>query len=413
MNPRSPLSDIVIAGAGIAGASLALALKQALGSAFSVTLADPALAQAQATTSSFRALAIAPDARGFLEGLAIWPALAAQSQPIRSMVITDSRPGALPNPAFLRFEGGMTGPHDVLAHMVLVDELRRHLLEACGTAGVNFEPNRVVSFAEEPFGLTLTFADGHRGGARLLAAADGARSRLRHAARIQTIDSHYGQSAVVATLRHERDHDGQAVQHFLPAGPIALLPLRLDDGSGRRTSLVWTESHAEAQRLAALPPAAFLAALQDRIGFGLGAATLEDVPRVHTLQLMLARSLTAPRFALLGDAARAVHPLAGQGLNLGLRDALALSRRIIERAELGLDPAGRDVLLGYERDRRFDATSMAAATDSLNRLFSNDRRPLRMIRDFGLGLVDRSPAAKRLFVDRATGAARRGRQSGP
>lgn len=398
------MSDVIIVGAGITGATLALALKRAMGGALEVKLADPALAGRKSRLRSFRALAVAPDGRASLERLGVWSAIAAHAQPIIAMAITDSRPAALPNPVFLTFESSKAATCDEpLAHMILADVLQDKLLDDCANAGVRFEAMQAVGFVAERHGLSLTFSDGRRETSRLLAAADGARSRLRHAARIQTLGRSYRQSAIVATLRHDRDHGGRAVQHFLPSGPIALLPLRAADGSGRRTSIVWTELHAEAARLAALPAPEFIAALEDQVGFDLGSLALEDQPRTYPLDLMLARRMTAPRFALVGDAARIIHPLAGQGLNLGLRDATALADRIIGHAELGLDAGAREVLQGYEQDRRAGSAVMAATTDALNRLFSNDVVALRSVRDIGLGVVDRLHPLKRLLVDQAAG----------
>ncbi|MDX7953642.1 FAD-dependent monooxygenase, partial [Lichenihabitans sp. Uapishka_5] len=195
-----------------------------------------------------------------------------------------------------------------------------------------------------------------------------------------------------------------ALLDAVAATPIGdLLPLRAPDGTDTRLSIVWTERTAEAERLAALPEAEFIAALEARIGPALGPMRLEDKPRALPLRLELARRLTGNRVALLGDAARVIHPLAGQGLNLGLRDAAALSEAVADAMELGLDPGAPDVLNRYSRARSFDAATMAAMTDGLNRLFSNDLLPLRALRDIGLGLVDRAPGAKRLFIGGATG----------
>jgi 2-octaprenyl-6-methoxyphenol hydroxylase len=401
-------SDIVIAGAGIAGAGFALSVKRSVGNLFSVTLCDTGLTRELAAClnpgprSSMRAIAVAPDSKQTLEDLGVWADIAASAQPIHTMAITDSRRDALPNPVFLTFDGEAR-PDGVLAHMVFIEDLRRALLRACHSAGVRFEPVGVDQFRDERHALTLALSDGRSIRTRLLAAADGGRSRLRHAARIQCFDRAYPQSAIVATLHHSESHEGRAVQHFLPAGPVALLPMRAADGSPRRTSIVWTEATREAERLARLPEAEFLAALQDRVGRELGSLSLEDQPSAYPLHVALARRLIAPRLALLGDAAHVVHPLAGQGLNLGLRDATALAARVTEVGVLGLDPGSTDTLKAYERDRHFDAATMAATTDMLNRLFSNDILPIRLMRDIGLGLVDRAPRLKRRFIDGAAG----------
>ncbi|MCW6509516.1 FAD-dependent monooxygenase [Lichenifustis flavocetrariae] len=403
-----PFSDIIVAGAGIAGASFALSIKRAVGALVTVTLCDPALAKIdglEAPRHSMRAVAVAPDAQQSLETLGVWHEIAASTQPIRSMTITDSRPGALPNPIFLRFDG-QERAEGYLAHMAFTGDLRGALLRACQAAGVLFVPVRLTGFKAESFGVRVEASEGASFRGRLLVAADGGRSRLRSAGGVQVFGGPYPQSGIVATLHHARSHEGRAVQHFLPAGPLALLPLRAQDGSPHRSSIVWTETSQEAARLVGLPAEGFLAALQDRIGFEYGQLTLEDQPAAVPLRFALARRLVGPRLALLGDAARVVHPLAGQGLNLGLRDAMALSSQVAEVVELGLDPGADAVLKAYQRDRQFDATAMVATTDLMNRLFSNDHLPVRLLRDIGLGLVDRTPRIKRMLIGGATGLPR-------
>jgi 2-octaprenyl-6-methoxyphenol hydroxylase len=246
----------------------------------------------------------------------------------------------------------------------------------------------------------VTLASGKRLSARLVVAADGARSRLRELADIDTVAWDYPQSAIVTTVAHERDHGGRAVEHFLPAGPFAILPLQ-----GRRASLVWTERTDEARRIVALPDAAFHAELERRFGLELGDIALAGPRRAFPLEFALARRFVAERLALVGDAAHVIHPIAGQGLNMGLRDVAALAETIAETARLGLDPGGHDALARYERWRRFDTTAMGATTDALNRLFSNRSELLKLARDVGLGIVDRLPALKTLFIREAAGLA--------
>ena len=400
-HPRTPLRDIVIAGAGIAGATLALGLKRLAGADLDIVLCDPDLGSENPKPATLRAVAVAPDTRRHLDHLGVWAALADEAQPIRRMVITDGRPGLLPHPDLLTLTDPASHP---VAHMVLADPLRAALLEACSRAGVRFSPARIRTVRTEASHLVLTPDGGEPLHTRLLAAADGGRSRLRGLARIQTLGRAYPETAIVATLQHAVDHGGDAVQHFLPAGPIALLPLRAADGTGRRTSIVWVERHDEAARLAALAPAAFMAALEERVGRDRNFTALEDRPRTFPLTLMLARRLVAPRFALLGDAARVIHPLAGQGLNLGLRDAAVLTEQIGGAVDLGLDPGSPTVLSAYERERRPDAMLMAGLTDSLDRLFSNDRPVMRFLRDVGLGLVHRAPAITGRLIRSAGGA---------
>ncbi len=234
--------------------------------------------------------------------------------------------------------------------------------------------------------------------ASLLVAADGARSGVREQAGIATHGWSYGQSAIVTTVAHERAHNGRAEEHFLPAGPFAILPLK-----GNRSSLVWTETDAEAARIVALPDDEFHAELERRFGLHLGDIGVVGAKRAYPLGLFIARSFVADRIALVGDAAHVIHPIAGQGLNMGLRDVAALAEAIVDAARLGLDIGGADVLERYQRWRRFDTMAMGVATDGLNRLFSNESDVLRLMRDVGLGLVDRMPALKSFFIREAAG----------
>ncbi len=394
--------DVFVAGGGIAGLAFALALRRAASGA-SVAVADPSFAVSSVTPRTFRAVAVAAGSRRFLDSLGVWEAVTKDAQPMVDMVITDSRDRDTPRPVFLEFDGEAE-PDEPFAHMVFQDSLRGALLTAARAAGVDILDLKVDGFRRTGSSLTITSGD-RKLGARLLVAADGGRSRLREAAGIGTVGWDYDQAGVVATVSHSLPHNGRATQHFLPGGPLAVLPLKAEDGSERRFSLVWTLQPAEARRLVALAPAEFLAALESRIGYGYGTLTLDDEPRAYPLRLVLPRRLVAHRFALLGDAARTIHPLAGQGLNLGLRDAAAFSDALAESLNLGLDPATPDILEAYERARRFDAVLMAGATDGLNRLFSNDRGPARLMRDLGLGLVDRLPALKSLFIRDAAGLA--------
>ena len=402
--------DVLVAGGGIAGLAFAAALRRAAPMS-RVAVADPGFAAPGGAASAgerrtLRAVAVAAGSRRFLDALGAWDAVAASAQPMVEMVITDSRENDAPRPVFLDFDGEAE-PGEPFAHMVFQDDLRAAVLDAARRAGVELRPDRVAGFARDgTAALAVAVGPGLAGAGprtRLLVAADGGRSRLREAAGIGTVGWDYDQSGIVATLAHEIPHDGRATQHFLPGGPLAVLPMRAADGSERRFSLVWSAPHAEAARLVALPPDAFVAALEERIGFAFGALTLEDRPAAYPLRLVLPRGLVGERFALLGDAARTIHPLAGQGLNLGLRDAAALAERVAEPLNLGLDPADPQALAAYERARRFDAVLMAGATDGLNRLFSNDSLPARVLRDVGMGLVDRVPALKRFFIRDASG----------
>ncbi len=385
----------MIAGGGHVGLTLALALRRSA-PRLTVTLVDAA--PPGSLEKDNRASAIAAAGRRMLEGLGVWDEIAPSAQPINEMVITDSRTGDAVRPVFLTFEGAADdgGP---FAHMVpnrvMVGALRA-AAEAAGVALV--APDSVRGFDVLSETVDVRLGGGASVSARLLVAADGVRSRLRDLAGIQTARWSYGQSGIVATVGHERPHHGRAVEHFLPGGPFAILPL-----AGNRSSLVWTEPTDVADRLVAGDPDVFLYALEQRFGHALGAVTVLDRPRAFPLGLTLARSFVRPRFALAGDAAHGIHPIAGQGLNLGFRDVAALAETIVEADRLGLDIGDPTALERYERWRRFDTFEMGVTTDVINRLFSTDNPLLRLVRDVGLGLVDRMPSMKRMFVREAAG----------
>lgn len=387
--------EVLIAGGGVAGLGLAVALGRALGSGFALAVCDPALSREPAADD--RVSAIAAGARRLLTVLGVWQRLKGPVQAIKEMVITDSRLPDVVRPTFLTFDAEVE-PGEPFAHMVENRGLLVALRAAAKEAGVNLLPLAVDQFAAKDGAVEVTLGDGPRIATRLVIAADGARSRVRTAADIPMVAWSYGQSGIVATVGHERDHDGRAEEHFLPGGPFAVLPL-----AGRQSSIVWTESTAEAERLVALPPEDFHAELERRFGLKLGEIEVKSPPRAYKLDYAIARRFVGERLALIGDAAHVIHPIAGQGLNLGLRDVAALAECIAEAARLGLDPGEAEILQRYERWRRFDTTAMGAATDGLNRLFSNRSDFLRVARDFGLGVVDRLPGLKKMFVREAAG----------
>ncbi len=452
MTRRDDPIDVLIAGGGFAGLALAIALRQALGPSFSVTVADPTLGASRAEDE--RASAIVAAARRLLETLGVWQSVAPEAQPMLDMVVTDSRLDDAVRPVFLTFAGEIEAG-EPFAHMIENRRLLAALEAKAREIGVALRATAVRKFSypllegegREPTGrreappddrlserggvsgraaytpprppgggrpfpsrggweiplgstqhLDIELADGSTISARLLVAADGARSSIRAAAGIATHGWSYGQSAIVTSVGHERDHGGRAEEHFLPAGPFAILPLK-----GARSSIVWTEATPEAERIAALPDADFRAELERRFKLHLGEITAIGARRVHPLGFFVARSFVAERIALVGDAAHVIHPVAGQGLNMGLKDVAALAEVIVEAVRLGLDPGAADVLERYQRWRRFDTMSMGLATDGLNRLFSNHSAVLRLFRDVGLGLVDRVPNLKRLFIREAAG----------
>jgi 2-octaprenyl-6-methoxyphenol hydroxylase len=395
--PENPSRcDVLIGGAGFAGLALAIALKQALGPAYRVTVADPALDPALGRgVNDPRATAIVAAARRLFETIGVWQPVADEAQPILDMRITDSRLGDAVRPVFLTFDGDVE-PGEPFAHMVENRPLLAALIERAKREGVALVPQSVTGQANTPSHIEAQLSDGSTIAARLLVAADGARSGIRQRAGIATHGWDYGQSGIVTTVAHERDHGGRAEEHFLPAGPFAILPLK-----GRRSSIVWTEASAEAERIVALPDAEFHAELEQRFGLHLGDINAVGPRLSFPLGLAVARTFVAERIALVGDAAHVIHPIAGQGLNMGLKDVAALAEVIVDAARLGIDPA--TTLERYQRWRRFDTMAMGVATDGLNRLFSNHSDALRAVRDLGLGVVDRLPVLKRLFIREAAG----------
>ena len=397
MNKRTAeqRAEVVVAGAGFAGLALAIALRQGLGDPFTVMVADPALAHARSKDP--RASAIAAAARRLFEAIGVWDAVAANAQPILEMVVTDSKLDDAVRPTFLTF-GGEVEEGEPFAHMVENRHLVDALVEKAKSLGVNLRATSVAGFESAPNAIDVKLANGENVAARLLVGADGAHSLIREEAGIATHGWKYDQAAIVTTVGHEREHGGCAVEHFLPAGPFAILPL-----TGQRCSIVWTENAAEAERIIALPDDQFHAELEKRFGLKLGDIEVIGPRRAFPLGLFTARSFVGERLALIGDAAHIIHPIAGQGLNMGLRDVAALAEAIADAARLGLDPGGADVLERYQRWRRFDTMTMGVATDGLNRLFSNRSDVLRLARDVGLGLVERMPMLKRVFIREAAG----------
>ncbi len=393
LKPR--LTDLVIGGAGFAGLALAIALRQGLGDAFSVTVVDPALGAQQSKDP--RASAIAAAARRMFEAIEVWDAVADKAQPILDMVVTDSKLDDAVRPTFLTF-GGEVEEGEAFAHMIE----NRHLIDVLVTKakelGVDLRAGSVSGFEQAANAIDVMLKDGTKISARLLVGADGARSVIRETAGIASHGWNYDQSAIVTTVGHEREHNGRAEEHFLPAGPFAILPL-----IGKRVSIVWTETAREAERIIVLPDAEFHAELEKRFGLHLGDLEVIGPRRAFPLGLFTAREFICERLALVGDAAHIIHPIAGQGLNMGLRDVAALAEAVADAARLGLDPGGPDVLERYQRWRRFDTMTMGVATDGLNRLFSNSNDALRLARDVGLGLVERIPALKRVFIREAAG----------
>lgn len=386
---------IIIAGGAFAGLALALALRQGLAGEVPVIVADPALANRPSRDP--RATAIVAACRRLFETLGAWEAVAPNAQPILDMVVTDSRLNDAVRPTFLTF-GGDVAPGEPFAHMIENKHLIDALAARCEAEGVDLRATVAASYDARPDGVSVTLGDGAAIDATLLVAADGAKSRLRERAGIATHGWDYDQAGIVVMVGHERDHEGRADEHFLPAGPFAILPL-----TGKRSSLVWTETRAEAARIVALDESEFHQELERRFGLRLGEIKALDKPKSFPLGYFVARSFIAERLALVGDSAHVIHPIAGQGLNLGLKDVAALAEVVVDAARLGIDPGQADVLERYQRWRRFDTMAMGVATNALNMLFSNENALLRGVRDIGLGLVDRLPPLKGLFIRQAAG----------
>ena len=394
--------DVLVAGAGYVGLAAAVSLKQARPS---LRIAVVDAAPAGVWQKDGRASAIAAAACRMLDQLGVWAEIAPQAQAITEMIITDSRTADPVRPVFLTFDGEVA-PGEPFAHMVANRDLNGALRRQADRLGIDLiEGVAVQSFDTNTAGLTVHLADGATLRARLLVAADGVNSRLRDMAGIKTVRWEYGQSGIVCTVAHERPHNGRAEEHFLPAGPFATLPLKPDEDGTNRSSIVWVERTEDANKLIDGDDLVFEMELEQRFGLKLGEIRAMDKPRAWPLGLTLARAFVAPRLALAGDAAHGIHPIAGQGLNLGFKDVAALAEVIVEADRLGQDIGALDVLERYQQWRRFDTMQMGVTTDVLNRLFSNDIPPLRAVRDIGLGLVERMPRLKDFFIRQASGLA--------
>jgi len=396
---ETPRFDVVTSGASFGGLALACGLSQALGSDFKIVLIDRAVPSAAAPTADSRASALSAASKRMLEVLGVWSLVADVAQPVTSIEITDSTLETGVRPVLLTYDN-VTGDGDPATYIVPNSTLQAALRQS---VEVNpsvelFAPAEALGFASDESGIEVELAGGGALSASLLVAAEGRRSRLREAAGIKVVGWSYPQIGIVTTVRHDRPHHGRAVQHFLPAGPFAILPL-----IGNRSCITWTEDADEARRILSLDDADFLAEVDKRFGGKLGALALDGPRQSWPLEMHLARRYVGPRFALVGDAAHGVHPIAGQGLNLAFRDVAALVEVLSDAIRLGFDAGDAQALARYERWRRFDSTISAATFDGLNRLFSNDRTLVRSGREFGLGLVDRMPMLKRFFVGEAAG----------
>ncbi|MGA1833167.1 ubiquinone biosynthesis hydroxylase [Rhizobium wenxiniae] len=387
--------DMMVVGAGYVGLAAAVAVKQA---APHLNIEVVEAAPAHVWEKDERASAIITAASKMLEVLGVWDEILVHSQPINRMIVTDSRTSDPVRPVFLTFDGEIEEGKP-FAHMVPNVEMVRALRSAAEPLGITIRHGlSATAFMTTSTSTTVMLSDGSTIETKLLVACDGVRSKLRDMAGIRTVNWQYGQSGIVTTVAHERPHEGVAEEHFLPSGPFAILPL-----PNNRSSLVWTERTEDADRLIASDDLIFEDELQRRFGHKLGELTVVGGRKAFPLGLTLSRAFVAPRFALAGDAAHGIHPISGQGLNLGFKDVAALAETIVEADRLGLDIGSLNVLERYQSWRRFDTFRMGVTTDVLNRLFSNDITPIRIARDFGLGLVERMPKLKDFFITQAAG----------
>jgi 2-octaprenyl-6-methoxyphenol hydroxylase len=387
--------DMLVVGGGYVGLAAAVAVKQAAPHlAVEVIEAAPA----DVWKKDERASAIIDAASRMLGVFGVWNEILPQAQPINSMIVTDSKTSDPVRPVFLTFDGTVADGQP-FAHMVPNVAMVAALRGACERLGIAIRHGLgATGLSSGDNKATVTLSDGSTVETKLVVACDGVRSKLRDMAGIKTVHWDYGQSGIVVTVEHERPHNGCAEEHFLPSGPFAILPLK-----NNRSSLVWTERTSDADRLISSDDLVFEEELERRFGHKLGALKLIGGRRAFPLGLTLARAFVAPRLALAGDSAHGIHPISGQGLNLGFKDVAALAETIVEADRLGLDIGSINTLERYQSWRRFDTFRMGVTTDVLNRLFSNDSTPIRIARDFGLGLVERLPKLKSYFIGEAAG----------
>ncbi len=390
-------ADVLIVGGGLNGPVLSIALAQA-GLTSCVIDAQP-VATRQADTFDGRAYALALASQRMLAALGLWDAVEDHTQPMLEIKVSDGRAGEGVGPFGLHFDHAEIeeGP---MGYMLEDRYLRRALLDAMETApSVHHMPERTVVAQEiDATGVTLTLKDGVTLRGRLVVGCDGRASGTAARADITRTGWSYGQTALVSAIAHEKPHNGIAHQFFMPGGPLAILPL-----PGNRASIVWSERTEKAETIATLDDEAYLEALRPAFGDFLGEITLAGTRFTYPLNLTIANALVAPRLALVGDAAHGVHPIAGQGLNLGLRDVGALAEVLTDAARRGEDFAAIDVLERYGRWRRFDTATLAVATDTFNRLFSNNNPLLRAGRGIGMGIINALPGARRRFIREAAG----------
>ena len=390
-------SDILIVGGGLNGPALALALAQ---TGHTVTLIDALPRDARAREDfDGRSYALALASQKLIDQIGVWGAVAGQAQPMLEIKVTDGRAGQGPSPFFMHFDHAEIeeGP---MGYMIEDRYLRRALRDAMEAepAITLIDEQTVIAQDADATGVTVTLASGDSLRGRLLVGADGRRSGTAERAGIKRTGWDYGQTALVCAIEHDRPHNGIAHQFFMPPGPLAILPL-----PGNRSSIVWSERSDRAAAIQSLDEESYLSILRPRFGDFMGDIRLAGDRFTYPLNLTLANAFVAERLALVGDAAHGVHPIAGQGLNAGLRDVGALAEVLTEARRRGEDIASSLVLDRYQQWRRFDTASLAAATDAFNRLFSNDNPLLRLGRDIGMGVVGAIPGLRQSFIREAAG----------
>ena len=389
--------DLLINGGGLVGLAVGIATAEAGLRTVVIDRDDPATVLGAPYDG--RASAIAFASQQALGTLGIWAHLAGKTQAMLDIRVTDGTVGSGASGLFLHYDHRELD-NQPFGYMVENRHMRQALHARAGELPTLelIAPMTATDFQRDAAGVTATLANGREIRCRLLAGAEGRNSPTRQAAGIAVSGWSYHQVGIVCTVRHERPHEGIAQERFLPAGPFAILPL-----TGNRASLVWTEREDTAPHMMALDDADFTAEVAKRFGNYLGAIEIEGPRWSYPLSLQIAERYIDQRLALVGDAAHGMHPIAGQGLNVGLRDVAAFAEVVVDAARLGLDIGGADVLERYQRWRRFDNTTLLAVTDVLNRLFSNDIGPLKTARQLGLAAVDQIPPLKKVFMRHARG----------